>query len=97
MAQARLFVILSAAQNLVVHAAHKKAPQPRGHRYVGPCRCFNVYPVAASPLISKTEVPSGTCRKSRYYTRLSVPVKVGDPGLEPGASPLSEECSNQLS
>ena len=23
--------------------------------------------------------------------------RVGDPGLEPGASPLSEECSNQLS
>ena len=24
-------------------------------------------------------------------------IQVGDPGLEPGASPLSEECSNQLS
>jgi hypothetical protein len=75
----------------------QKSPATAGPRYRRLCRCSNVYLVVPASFVSKTEVPSGTCHKNVYYSCFHSDVKVGDPGLEPGASPLSEECSNQLS
>jgi hypothetical protein len=89
----------------------QKSPATTGRHFrkKGSCRCYN-YLVGVTRHVGKTEVPSGTCHKVCYYIGMCVAVKsfiptsaftsphlVGDSGLEPEASPLSEECSNQLS
>ncbi len=95
-----------------VHAmGHKKAPQSRG-RSKGTCHCCTVMQFAAQSSFSARQrflpvrvvkswllyTPWRACQTAVCNPKSKIAVdRVGDSGLEPEASPLSEECSNQLS